>query len=785
MNSESQTRALLDAVADAMFLVDPDGNVIDVNEAACQSLGRSRSEILGDNMCNHASCPEGSGEIAWWNDLPKDGRRRMNLMHMRKDGSSFPVEVQASALVLDGRCCVLGLVRNMKEFRSLEAQLRKKEALLRATLQANDDGVMLLDTQGCVQLANERLIDMWRIPQKLLQAKDSDDCLALFMEELHKPEALEALMRDNASSRMDQELLHFKDGRIFERYASPVKDGDTVLGRVWSFRDVTEQKLTEAALRESETRYRTLYEQAMDMIIVADAESGEIQDCNQAAERMTGRPCSELIGQHQSVLYPHAKKHALAFATTFDLHKEQENSCAITESQVQHVSGKVRDVAIKASLLQVNGRKLLQGIFHDITEYKQAQHVLASAKSELEERVAQRTAELAASEAKFRALVESSSDWIWELDQEARYTFVSPKVANILGWEPEELLGRQLADLLATPPSLNELENVTTKAKELLDCIGEGRNYHNVEYALQHKDGRAVVLESSGVAVKDQQGRVFGFRGVDRDITHRRQAEAELRRAKARAEAFNDAKARFLSSVTHELKTPISAVLGMAELLQEVALPEEALEYLDYLQQAANRLLRIVNDILDYSRLEQVSEPSQAFTMEPGDYFRALKQGHEQAAADKGLEFQLEMAQGLPPQLHGEWSHLQRALDHLLGNAIKFTDSGRVWLQVAAAGKESCKYLGRQGASACEMPLHITVADTGPGIPREMQEKIFEAFFQMDGELSRHKGGTGIGLAVSQHFVRLLEGWLWVESEGGEGSTFHIIAPFTVPDNQG
>lgn len=776
MSAEPHMMHPLDAIADALFLVNADGVILQANDAACQSLGRCPEELEGLNMCEIASCPD-SGDVAWWNDLQRGARRRMRLLHTRKDGSTFPVEVHAKAVENGGRCLILGLIRDMADFSRMEQELRAKQALLRATLQADDDGIMVLDKNGCVLLANERLAEMWRLPQKLLQAGDGENCIDLISSELEDPAALETLLRDNASPKVDQDLIRFKDGRIYERYASPIMDDGQVQGRIWSFRDVTERKWAEVALRESEIRYRTLFDQALDMIVVADAETGEIMDCNQATEKLTGLACSELLGRHQRVLHPPESDVAGGFSRIFAAHLQQENG-TILEGQVLHVSGLVRDVAIKANPLQLNGRRCIQGIFHDISDYKRIQNDLAEAKEQLEERVRERTAQLAASEEKYRTLVETSSDWIWELDPQGCYTFVSSRVQDILGFEPGELLGHRLADLLTAPPPLEGVEVANSKAHELLRFLKQGQAYHNVEYAVRHKNGNAVVLESSGVPVRDASGALAGFRGVDRDITQRRKAESELLQAKNLAESFNAAKSRFLSSVTHELKTPINAVLGMAELLETCDSQDERQEYLGHLRDAAHRLLRIVDDVLDYSRLDQVADAREAAPMDVRSFFNAICRQHEHKAQEKGLELSLEFADDLPAALQGGWEHLQRALDHLLDNAVKFTRQGTVTVSVGNATAQACDYLTRKAITSCEAPLHVMVVDTGPGIAEEYQEQIFEAFFQIDGDLSREKGGAGMGLAVANHSVQLLGGRLWMESKEGQGSAFHLVAPF-------
>jgi len=782
MNTDGSP-ALLACLADALFLVNTLGEILEANDAACESLQWPPGSLRGANMADIAFAPDGNGHgpTAWWQSPHAERPLRLQLSHRRRDGSAFPVDVHVRAAQYDGQACAMAVVRDISAFAAMEQELRSKQALLRATLQADDDGVMVMDAQGCVLLANEQLAAMWRLPQKLLQA-DGDACVEQFKDELEEPGLMDALLQDNASRRVSQDLMRFKDGRIFERYGHPIVEDGRVLGRIWSFRDVTEKKWAEFALRESEVRYRTLFDQALDMIVVADAETGEILDCNKAAETFTGRSCEELLGRHQSILHPPVESRPGGPSATFSQHLDTMEGLTL-ESQVQHVSGQVRDVNIVARAMQLNGRRVLQWVFHDVTGYKRVQRELAQARDQLEERVRERTVQLSESEAKFRALVETSSDWIWELDAEGRYIFASPKVQDILGYTPEELQGRSLSDLLAEPPSLDGLESVQAEPREIERCLAERRAYTNLEYVVRHKDGAAVVLESSGLPVLDAGGALAGFRGVDRDITARRRAEAQLLQAKNRAEAFSNAKSRFLSRVTHELKTPINAVLGMADLLLEEELPQQGREYLEHIQHSARQLLGIVQDILDYSRLEQTPESVETETMETEAFFQTICHKHEPGAGRKGLQLELQLDAGIPAALTGAWGHLQRILDHLLDNAVKFTTDGSVRVEADAASPQACDYMAAQAAPRCDTALHIRVQDTGPGIPEDLQEQIFESFFQVDGDLTRSQGGAGMGLAVCSHFVQLLGGRLWVESRPGSGSIFHLLAPFVTPRN--
>ncbi|GAG01199.1 unnamed protein product, partial [marine sediment metagenome] len=245
------------------------------------------------------------------------------------------------------------------------------------------------------------------------------------------------------------------------------------------------------ALRASEAKFRALFESAGDAIFLADPDTGEILDANSAAAKLIGRERSQIIGMHQSQLHP--ADQVEDYRQKFERHI-REGRAADFEAEALRADGSTVPVFIGASLVEVAGRTVIQGRFVDLTERKRAEEALRQ------------------SEDRFRSLVESTSDWIWEVDENGVYTYVSPRVRDILGYEPEEVIGKTPFDLM--PPE---------EAARVGDAFGELAASREPLVALEntnlHKDGHLVVLETSGVPVFDADGTFRGYRGVDRDIT--------------------------------------------------------------------------------------------------------------------------------------------------------------------------------------------------------------------------------------------------------------------------
>jgi signal transduction histidine kinase len=269
--------------------------------------------------------------------------------------------------------------------------------------------------------------------------------------------------------------------------------------------------------------------------------------------------------------------------------------------------------------------------------------------------------------------------------------------------------------------------------------------------------------------IGDQLGRVI----------ERKRAGDSLTRAEE-AEAANRAKSEFLANISHELRTPMNGVIGMTELALDTELSQEQREYLEIVQSSAQALLLILNDVLDFSRIEagKLELTALDFSLRDclGDIFDMLALW----AQAKGLGLAYQVLPEVPDHVVGDLGRLRQVIINLVGNAIKFTEQGEVAVTVSKAERQRPEVEGRNTPSvgAHQLPpailLHFAVADTGIGVPAEKQQVIFEAFTQADSSNTRKYGGTGLGLTISSQLVQMMSGQLWLESELGQGSTFHF-----------
>jgi PAS domain S-box-containing protein len=357
------------------------------------------------------------------------------------------------------------------------------------------------------------------------------------------------------------------------------------------------------------------------------------------------------------------------------------------------------------------------------------------------------------------SLMDNLPDAIYFKDLEGRFTLVSrQQVIHFGHGDSSDLIGKTDFDFFTA-------EHAQPAWDDEQDLIHERVPIVMKEERETWADGRETFVLTTKLPLRDVEGQIIGTFGLSRDITERKRMERELSAAREAAEAANRAKSEFLANMSHEIRTPMNGVIGMTNLALETDLTEEQREYLDTVRVSGEKLLAVIDDILDFSKIEAGRMELDSVEFDLSQNLHDIMKPFSLAAEQKGLELICGLSSDVPDTIVGDPLRLRQVLVNLIGNALKFTSAGEIELEVRAVSI---------AAANDPVRLRFSVRDTGIGIPADKCARIFDPFAQVDSSTTRRFGGTGLGLTISAHLVHIMGGRLQVESQPGEGSTFHF-----------
>ena len=519
-------------------------------------------------------------------------------------------------------------------------------------------------------------------------------------------------------------------------------------------------------LEESEQRYADLYDHAPDMYVSVDAATALIRQCNHTLadklnyrkEEIVGRPIFELY--HPDCM-PAVQQAFHSFVTNGEVHN--------AELQLMRKDGSKIDVNLNVTAVRDEDGKILysRSCWIDISERKRIAAELELYRNHLEDLVAERTAELREAETRYRTVADYTYAWETWIDTQGAWIYCSPSCERITGHRAEEFI--------ADPKLFVEIihpEDQPAMLSHLADQHCVAGELSEFSYRVIRPDGEIVWLEHVCQPVFDAKGKHLGQRASNRDITDRVQAEEALRQARDAAEAANRAKSVFLANMSHELRTPLNAILGFAQLMsRDAGLSVEQYKNLDIINRAGEHLLTMINDVLDLSKIEAGKIELSPDVFDLPQMFRDVADMFRMRAQAKSLGFELDMRLTAVQHVKADQHKLRQILINLLGNALKFTRQGEISLHA------ECTAIADSSTQAM---LHVTVQDSGVGIPAKELEAIFQPFVQA--KSYRNHQGTGLGLAISRAFIELMQGSIRAESTLHKGSRFCFEIPLEIPN---
>ncbi|MBL8828591.1 MAG: response regulator [Planctomycetaceae bacterium] len=495
---------------------------------------------------------------------------------------------------------------------------------------------------------------------------------------------------------------------------------------------------------ENEARKSAILESALDAIVSVDA-AGNVVEFNRSAERIFARPRESVLGKRaEEMLFAGADDSSLLPRGLSDDHATLEGLAI--EMLALRADGELFPVEMAMTINHVHGQPVFTFFLKDITRKRRTLEALRE------------------SESLYQSLVETLPVNIFRKDRQGRFTYVNRRFAELVGRSAAELLGKSDIDLY--PAELAAKYRADDEA-----VIAAGRPIGMVEEN-RKVSGERTFVQVWKTPVFDFLGQISGTQAIFWDVTAEKLAEFEMQRAKEAAEAASRAKSAFVANMSHEVRSPMNGILGVTDLLLSTQLSSEQHDYVAMIQESAEALLAVINDVLDFSKVEagKIELDPQPFPLRDrlGDAIRPLAL----RAHMKGLEIAVHTALDVPDRLVGDMSRLRQILVNLVSNAIKFTERGEVLVEVRIVQREPGSVV-----------LHFEVRDTGIGIDPAKHASVFEAFEQADTSTTRRYGGTGLGLAITARLVQLFGGRIWIESVPQQGSTFHFTLPFALDDS--
>ncbi len=601
----------------------------------------------------------------------------------------------------------------------------------RTLLEAMGEGAVLLERSGTVTYCNAPFAELVQRPREDAVGAD----FAEFIKAEEKPRFTALLARARqAIARGEFDLLR-PDGRAVPVQLSMRFPHDTAQeSACMVVSDLSERKRGEEQAqrlnRALEQRVANLVEASVDAILSVDLE-GRVSDVNERTSTLTGFARQELIGSPFNALFTDSARAAECLHDALNAGVVKDFELGLRVHDGSEVA-----VALSAARFE-NPEGKPQGIFVAVRDISERQ------------RAEQERSLLA-------TIVEASSDAIYSTTSDLIVTSWNRGAEKLYGFTAQEMIGRSMTAIVPLAQRAGMFEHVN------LAIRGELRQFETVR---RRKDGSLVEVAITISPILDKVCKVSGLAMTARDITERKRVDRELTRARDVALEAARMRSEFLANMSHEIRTPLTSIMGMTEILLDGGLNDQQRECARAVQESSEGLLAIINDILDFSRIAagKLAVEEVDFELE-GTVGAALALIAEQAHR-KGLEVAMAFEPDLPRLLRGDPGRLRQVLVNLLSNAVKFTEHGEIVVRVA-----------RLAESPNEATLRFEVRDTGIGIPKEAQGRLFHAFSQIDTSDSREHGGTGLGLAIARELVERMGGTIGLKSEPGAGSTFWFTA---------
>ena len=737
--SERNFRSITEQMTDEVFLVDSIGTLTYVSPVVEQLFGYLPHEVIGHSFTDYIQeqdLPEALN--VFQNTLQKKTSPQMfEVTLKRKDNTLFDAEIHLQYYQDQDISGMIGLIRDISDRKLAESKAQEMSTRYKATIDAAKIGTWDWNVQTSEAILNDRWFEIIGYsPEEFAPVT-----IQAWVDVAHPDDFKESMVK--AEKLFSGELPYYeqecrikhKNGNwiwVLDRGSliSRTSDGKPlhVLG---THIDINDRKQAEQALQSSERKFRSITEQMAEMLFLTDSR-GTLTYVSPAAEHLFGNLPHEMVGR--------------PFADYLSGEDIEQAHSLFSETLLQQLPTRTVDLKFRRQngsffVGEVHFQFYMDndtaggiGMVYDITERKQADDQLK----------------------KMSAAVEQSPAVVVITDSHGTIEYVNPRFTKLTGYSIDETKGQNPHILQSglTPKSVYT---------DLWKTILSGTIWRG-EWQNKKKNGELFWESVVISAILNSKGVITNFVAVKEDITEQKKMLEELVAAKEKAEESDRLKSAFLANISHEIRTPMNGILGFSELLKEPHLSgEEMAEFIDLIQKSGHRMLNLINDLIDISRIDAEETKVEISETPLNELLQEMIAFFKPNALSKGLR--LTYTAGLSDSeslIETDSGKLTQILTNLINNALKFTIKGGVDFGYRKKGNM----------------LEFYVIDSGIGIPAEMQDKVFDRFHQVDNSLTRGYEGAGLGLSISNSFVKLLGGKMLVESTDGAGATFSFTLPY-------
>jgi PAS domain S-box-containing protein len=731
-DSERRYKMIVDNVNDAFYLHDFKGNILDVNDNACKMTGYTRNELIGANASIVDTQEQAKFIPGRIRRLIKIGRLLFDSQHRKKSGAYFWVNVSAKIVSREGNGLIESFVRDITKQKNIENKLRESEERYRSLISnLPKTEYVMVHRNGKLLWVNNNALSFLGYSRKKMIGTSVFDYLEIEYQKI----VLRNIMKREAGKKVSEYEIKIRDKKgqmrdVLIKGSATNYEGQ--LATLLVISDITERKLSENKIIESESRYRSLFDLSNDAIFLM---KGNIFiECNKKTLEMFGCRKDQIIGKPPYSFSP--KKQPDGRSSLVSANEKIKNALSgkpqFFEWRHNRFNGLEFDAEVSLNNIKISEEEYVLASVRDISERKRAEKLLL----EDEEKLKESNSDLI----KFKLAVDNASDDIIITDQKGVVLYANPALEINSGYSLSEIIGKTPA-IWGRQMSGEFYKNFwNTILREKDPFIGEMKN--------KRKNGELYIAEIRVSPILNNENEVKFFVGISRDIT--------------KIKELDRAKSEFVSVASHQLKTPISGIKWTLESIlqnRENNLNQKQIEWLKNVYDNNERMIKLVNDLLNISRIDSgkyavlnLNKVEIASLVE-----RAIKNLSSFAADRKVV---IEYKNNLPAgySLTIDEDKIYQAISNLISNSIKYSkpEGGRSEVITKIKNKE----------------LFFSVKDNGVGIPIQNQRHIFEKFFRADNASTSHASGSGLGLYIAKYFVENHKGKIWFESKEGVGTTF-------------